>query len=38
MTKDDKYKLTASGEKLLEVLVNPESLGKSVTECVISLT
>lgn len=38
MTKDDKYKLTASGTKLVKVLVNPDSLGKCVTECAISLT
>lgn len=32
MTKDDKYKPTAAEARLLEVLVNPENVGKNVTE------
>lgn len=32
MTKTDKYKLTAAGQKLFQVLINPEHLGKNVDE------
>lgn len=32
MTKNDKYKPTAAEKKLLEVLINPEHVGKSVQE------
>lgn len=32
MTKNDKYKPTTAEKKLLEVLLNPENIGKSVTE------
>ena len=32
MTIDDKYRPTQAEKKLLEVLVNPENVGKSVTE------
>ncbi|HJA91314.1 MAG TPA: hypothetical protein H9948_11055 [Candidatus Jeotgalibaca merdavium] len=32
MTKNDIYKPTAAEKKLLEVLINPEHLGKNVTE------
>lgn len=32
MTKNDIYKPTAAEKKLLEVLINPENLGKNVTE------
>lgn len=32
MTKNDKYKPTTAEKKLLEVLLNPENTGKSVTE------
>ena len=38
MTEDDKYKLMVTEKRLLEMVVNPEDLSKSVTECVISLT
>lgn len=31
-TKSDKYKLTAAGQKLFHVLINPEHLGKNVDE------
>ena len=31
-TKRDGYALTDNGKKLLEVLINPEHYGKSVTE------
>ncbi|MGM0124695.1 hypothetical protein IGI37_002089 [Enterococcus sp. AZ194] len=31
-TESDKYKLTAAEKKLFEVLVNPEHIGKTVTE------
>lgn len=32
MTKDNTYKPTVAEKRLLEVLLNPENLGKSVTE------
>lgn len=32
MTKNDKYKPTVAEKKLLEVLINPENIGKTVTE------
>lgn len=32
MTKNDNYTPTVAEKKLLEVLINPENLGKSVTE------
>jgi hypothetical protein len=36
-TKTDQYKLTAAEERLLEVLINPENYGKSITEkCLIA--
>lgn len=32
MTEKDKYKPTAAEKRLLEILINPEHLGKNVTE------
>ena len=32
MTNTDKYLLTDCGKKLLEVLINPEHIGKTITE------
>lgn len=32
ITKNDKYKPTVAEKKLLEVLINPENIGKTVTE------
>lgn len=32
MTEKDKYKPTAAEKRLLEVLINPDYLGKNVTE------